>query len=127
MPMIPGVRFATDSCAVKYRGRKDVMLAAFDKGTQVAGVFTQSKTAAAPVYWCKRQAAKGRARALIVNAGNANAFPFAAGEASLYDRYVRRASFDYYPLPAAIVGPPTVCGCTAPWRVVVWVGAQCTP
>jgi hypothetical protein len=31
--------------------------------------------------------------------GNANAFPFAAGETSLYVRYARRTAFDYYPLP----------------------------
>ena len=79
MPIIPGVRLASASCGLKYKGRKDLFLAVLDKGTHVAGVFTQSKTAAAPVHWCKRQAGRGRARALIVNAGNANAFTGRSG------------------------------------------------
>ena len=83
MPIIPGVRLASASCGLKYMDRKDLFLAVFDKGTQVAGVFTQSKTAAAPVHWCKGQVSRGRARALIVNAGNANAFTGKEGEQSV--------------------------------------------
>jgi len=37
-------------------------------------VLTQSKTAAAPVDWCRAHLAHGMARALVVNSGNANAF-----------------------------------------------------
>ena len=114
MPMIPGVRFATDSCAVKYRGRKDVMLAAFDRGTQVAGVFTQSKTAAAPVYWCKRQVEKGRARALIVNAGNANAFTGNAGEKSVQRTVDKVASVLDVPKSQVFVASTGVIGETLP-------------
>ena len=83
IPAVPGVRIASASCGLRYKGRKDLFLAALVKGTQVAGVFTQSKTAAAPVHWCRKQAGRGRARALIVNAGNANAFTGLAGEKSL--------------------------------------------
>ncbi|MGH6832788.1 MAG: bifunctional glutamate N-acetyltransferase/amino-acid acetyltransferase ArgJ, partial [Methyloceanibacter sp.] len=43
-------------------------------GTTVAGVLTQSKTASAPVDWCRAHLAHGMARALVVNSGNANAF-----------------------------------------------------
>jgi glutamate N-acetyltransferase/amino-acid N-acetyltransferase len=46
----------------------------FDKGTSVAGVFTRSKCPSAPVDWCKAALASGKARALLVNSGNANAF-----------------------------------------------------
>ena len=46
----------------------------FDPGTTVAGVLTQSKTASAPVDWCRAHLAHGMARALVVNSGNANAF-----------------------------------------------------
>ena len=60
-------------------GRTDVMLALFDKGTTVAGVFTQSKCPSAPVDWCRAQMKAGKARALVVNSGNANAFTGKAG------------------------------------------------
>jgi glutamate N-acetyltransferase / amino-acid N-acetyltransferase len=83
IPPIAGVSLAAGSCGLRYQGRKDVLLAALDKGTQVAGVFTTSKTAAAPVHWCAKLAKAGRARALIVNAGNANAFTGLAGEKSV--------------------------------------------
>jgi len=83
IPAIPGVLLAARSCGLRYKERKDVLLASFEKGTQVAGVFTTSKTAAAPVHWDRRLAKAGRARALIVNAGNANAFTGLAGEKSV--------------------------------------------
>jgi glutamate N-acetyltransferase/amino-acid N-acetyltransferase len=51
----------------------------FAPGTQVAGVFTKSKTASAPVEWCQQQVRNGTARALVVNSGNANAFTGKAG------------------------------------------------
>ncbi len=74
IPPIDGVRFATGMAGIKYQGRADVMLALFDKGTKVAGVFTTSKCPSAPVDWCRARMKRGKARALIVNSGNANAF-----------------------------------------------------
>lgn len=56
------------------------MLAIFEPGTTVAGTLTKSKTASAPVLWCKRKLKAGKARALVVNAGNANAFTGQRGE-----------------------------------------------
>jgi glutamate N-acetyltransferase/amino-acid N-acetyltransferase len=50
------------------------MLALFEPGTTVAGVFTRSKCPSAPVEWCRDRLKPGRARALVVNSGNANAF-----------------------------------------------------
>jgi glutamate N-acetyltransferase/amino-acid N-acetyltransferase len=50
------------------------MLALLDRGTTVAGVFTRSKCPSAPVEWCRARLTAGRARALVVNSGNANAF-----------------------------------------------------
>ena len=52
----------------------DLLWAEFAPGTVVAGCFTTSATRAAPVRWCETALAGGRARALVVNAGNANAF-----------------------------------------------------
>lgn len=59
---------------IRYAGRKDLMLALFEPGTVVAGVFTKSKTASAPVDWCRAHVPGSAVRALVVNAGNANAF-----------------------------------------------------
>src|SRR6185436_3209725 len=52
LPPIAGVRFATAEAGIKYKNRTDVLLAAFDPGTSVAGVFTSSKCPSAPVDWC---------------------------------------------------------------------------
>ena len=74
MPEIAGVRLATGAAGIKYKGRTDVLLALFDKGTTVAGVLTRSKCPSAPVEWCRAKLKGGKARALVVNSGNANAF-----------------------------------------------------
>jgi glutamate N-acetyltransferase/amino-acid N-acetyltransferase len=68
------VRFATAEAGIKYRNRTDVLLAAFEEGTTVAGVFTSSKCPSAPVDWCRESLKSGVARGLLVNSGNANAF-----------------------------------------------------
>lgn len=71
---VGGMRLASVAAGIRYKGRDDVMLAVFDPGTRVAGVLTRSKTASAPVEWCRGNLPGCDARALIVNAGNANAF-----------------------------------------------------
>ena len=79
MPPIDGVRLATGAAGIKYQGRTDVLLALFDRGTTAAGVFTRSKCPSAPVEWCRKQIKRGKARALVVNSGNANAFTGKSG------------------------------------------------
>ncbi len=74
LPEIDGVRLATAAAGIRYVGRTDVLLAVLDKGTTAAGVFTRSKCPSAPVEWCRARLGRGRARALVVNSGNANAF-----------------------------------------------------
>src|SRR5215216_8109763 len=74
LPEIAGVKVATAQAGIRYANRADVLLAVFDKGTAAGGVFTRSKCPSAPVEWCRAQLAGGRARALVVNSGNANAF-----------------------------------------------------
>src|SRR5258708_18060843 len=74
MPVISGVKLATAAAGIRYKGRTDVLLAVMDKGTAVAGVFTKSKCSSAPVEWCRAKLKGGKARALVVNSGNANAF-----------------------------------------------------
>ena len=80
LPPLAGVRLSTGQAGVRYKDRTDVLLAVLAPNTQAAGVFTTSKTASAPVEWCKKQVtASGTARALVVNSGNANAFTGKAG------------------------------------------------
>ena len=74
MPAIEGVRIATAEAGIKYKNRTDLMVMVFDEGTEVAGVFTRSKCPSAPVDLCRAHLAGGKARALVVNSGNANAF-----------------------------------------------------
>src|SRR3989440_12975845 len=82
MPEIAGVRLATGAAGIKYQDRADVLLALFDKGTTVAGVLTRSKCPSAPVEWCRAKLKSGKARALVVNSGNANAFTGKTGRAA---------------------------------------------
>jgi glutamate N-acetyltransferase/amino-acid N-acetyltransferase len=79
LPPLAGVRLATGEAGVRYKDRTDVLVAVLAPGTQVAGVLTKSKTASAPVDWCRAQLKTGGARALVVNSGNANAFTGKAG------------------------------------------------
>ena len=74
MLAISGVRIATAKAGIKYKNRVDLMAMVFDEGTAVAGVFTRSKCPSAPVELCREHLSGGKARILVVNAGNANAF-----------------------------------------------------
>ncbi|AMM86126.1 bifunctional glutamate N-acetyltransferase/amino-acid acetyltransferase ArgJ [Martelella sp. AD-3] len=74
MPPIDGLRIATAAAGIKYKGRTDVMMMIFDETAAVAGLFTKSKCPSAPVDFCRANLAGGRARVLVVNSGNANAF-----------------------------------------------------
>jgi glutamate N-acetyltransferase/amino-acid N-acetyltransferase len=80
LPPLAGVRLATVAAGIRYAQRTDVLLAVLAPGTEVAGVFTKSKTASAPVVWCQDKLKGGKARALVVNSGNANAFTGKLGQ-----------------------------------------------
>ncbi len=82
LPPVEGVRLATAEAGIRYNNRTDVLLALFEKGAAVAGVFTRSKCPSAPVEWCRDKLKSGAARALIVNSGNANAFTGKSGRAA---------------------------------------------
>ena len=79
LPAVAGVKLATAQAGIRYAGRTDVLLALFEAGTTVAGVFTKSKCPSAPVEWCRAHLKAGKARALVVNSGNANAFTGKSG------------------------------------------------
>ena len=79
LPPLAGVRLGAASAGIRYQGRTDLVMATLPPGTAVAGVFTRSKCPGAPVDWCRAALAGGSARALVVNAGNANVFTGARG------------------------------------------------
>ena len=85
LPEIDGVRFSAIEAGVRYSGRVDVMLAELAPGTVIAGTFTRSKTRAAPILDCqvKLGGPSDAGAAIVVNAGNANAFTGADGIASV--------------------------------------------
>ncbi len=82
-PRVAGVRLAVAETGMRYAGRPDVLLAVLDPGSAIAGVFTRSQSRSAPVDWCAKNIRAGRARAILVNAGNANAFTGRRGAASV--------------------------------------------
>ncbi len=88
---IAGVRLASHACGIRYQGRDDLMVAELAPGTTVAGVFTRSLTASAPVLWCQKARKGGKARLVVVNSGNANAFNGVAGIKSV-ERTTQKAA-----------------------------------
>ena len=85
LPVISGVRFASVAAGVRYKDRKDVMLAEIAAGASIAGVFTRSSTRSAPVLDCQAKLGGDTASkaAILVNSGNSNAFTGSAGEKSV--------------------------------------------
>ncbi len=113
---IEGVRFATAEAGIRYKDRTDLMVAVLDEDTAAAGVLTQSKTASAPVLWCRKSLKKGRARVLVVNSGNANAFTGRRGEEAveLTAQFAAEAAgckpHDVYVSSTGVIGEPLDAG-----------------
>ncbi|HWI86081.1 MAG TPA: bifunctional glutamate N-acetyltransferase/amino-acid acetyltransferase ArgJ, partial [Sphingomonas sp.] len=83
LPPIAGARIAVTRAGYKAWERADLTYAALDEGTTIAGVTTNSKCPSPEVEWCRRALPLGRARALVVNAGNSNAFTGNRGRAAV--------------------------------------------
>ncbi len=79
LPPLAGVLLGAAAAGIRYKGRTDLVMAAFAPGTTVAGVFTRNRCPGAPVDWCREALTMGHARGLVVNAGNANVFTGEAG------------------------------------------------
>lgn len=74
LPPIPGVTLRIARARYKTWDRCDLTFVTLDPGTAVAGVLTQSRCPSPEVEWCRKVLPLGTARALVVNAGNSNAF-----------------------------------------------------
>ncbi len=84
LPVIAGLKAAIGRAGFYKHERPDLLLMLAAPGTQAAGVFTTNAVGSAPTDWCKRalDAGRGSSRGLMVNAGCANAFTGADGDAA---------------------------------------------
>ncbi len=81
LPRVAGVETRACACGARYEGRDDLLLVSCATGSVCAGVFTPSTAAAAPVLWSRRALEKTtQTRAILINAGQANALTGAEGE-----------------------------------------------
>ena len=76
---LAGVRLGAAEAGIRYRDRTDIVMMELAAGTTIAGVFTSNRCPGAPVDWCRSSVKGGRARAVVINAGNANVFTGRAG------------------------------------------------
>lgn len=112
LPAIPGVRIATACAGYKAWERDDLLLIAFDPGTKVAGVTTRSKCPSPEVETCRRHLPYGEARALLVNAGNSNAFTGEAGRQASAAQVAEAARLlccwprEVFPASTGVIGVP---------------------
>ncbi len=112
LPAIAGARIATARAGYKAWARDDLLLIAFDPGTTVAGLTTRSRCPSPEVETCRRHLPSGEARALVVNAGNSNAFTGAAGAAACAAQVAEVALLlacrpeAVYPASTGVIGVP---------------------
>jgi glutamate N-acetyltransferase/amino-acid N-acetyltransferase len=74
LPEIAGVTCRVARARYKEWDRCDLTFVTLSAGTTLAGVTTQSACCSTEVEMCREGIARGTARALVVNAGNSNAF-----------------------------------------------------
>ena len=74
LPEVAGITRRVAQARYKNWDRCDLTYIELVEGTAVAGVLTKSRCASPEVDWCRAALVMGRARALVVNAGNSNAF-----------------------------------------------------
>ncbi|TPG21459.1 bifunctional glutamate N-acetyltransferase/amino-acid acetyltransferase ArgJ [Sphingomonas koreensis] len=79
LPPIEGVSLRIARAQYKSWDRCDLTFITLDPNTVVAGVLTQSRCPSPEVEWCRKVLPLGTARALVVNAGNSNAFTGSRG------------------------------------------------
>lgn len=112
LPEIAGVTLRVARAQYKTWDRCDLTFVTLDAGTSVAGVLTQSRCPSPEVEWCRKALVLGRARALVVNAGNSNAFTGNRGRAAVEAIAARAAGHlgcepsDVYVASTGVIGVP---------------------
>jgi glutamate N-acetyltransferase/amino-acid N-acetyltransferase len=79
LPPLAGVVLGATAAGIRYQNRTDLVMIEVPEASTVAGVFTSNKCPGAPIDWCRESLKGGRARMVVVNAGNANVFTGRAG------------------------------------------------
>jgi len=111
-PAIDGVALHVARAAYKNWDRCDLTFVTLEPGTVVAGVLTQSKCPSPEVEWCRAALTLGQARALVVNAGNSNAFTGSRGRAAVEAIAARTAAYlgcqpsDVFVASTGVIGVP---------------------
>ena len=112
MPPIAGVTMRVARARYKTWDRCDLTFAELAPGTTVAGVLTQSRCPSPEVEWCRKALVLGQARALVVNAGNSNAFTGHRGRAAVEAIAARAAGHlgcqpsDVFVASTGVIGVP---------------------
>ena len=114
MPPIAGVTCRIAKAHYKNWDRCDLTFIALDEGTAVAGVLTQSKCPSSEVDWCRENLPQGKARALVVSAGNANAFTGRRGRAAVEAVTAKAAAYLGCPVGQVFVSSTGVIGVPLP-------------
>ncbi|AQR72728.1 bifunctional glutamate N-acetyltransferase/amino-acid acetyltransferase ArgJ [Sphingomonas sp. LM7] len=112
LPVIAGVTPRVARARYKAWDRCDLTFVTLDADTSVAGVLTNSKCPSPEVEWCRKALVLGRARALVVNAGNSNAFTGNRGRAAVEAIAARTAAHlgcepsDVFVASTGVIGVP---------------------
>ncbi len=101
LPPVEGVLISVAASQISRQDHPDMLVAALDSGTTIAGSVTRSQTPSAAVEWCLRNLPGGEARVIVVNSGNANAFTGRVGEAAV--SAIGSAAADLFDCPEATV------------------------
>ncbi|WP_336868443.1 bifunctional glutamate N-acetyltransferase/amino-acid acetyltransferase ArgJ [Sphingomonas sanguinis] len=112
LPAIDGVTLRVARAQYKKWDRTDLTFVTLPEGTSVAGVLTTSKCPSPEVEWCRQALVLGQARALVVNAGNSNAFTGHRGRAAVEAIAARAAASvgcqpsDIFVASTGVIGVP---------------------
>ena len=112
IPPIAGVTLHVARARYKTWDRCDLTFVTLAPGTSVAGVLTNSRCPSPEVEWCRRALTLGQARALVVNAGNSNAFTGTRGRQAVEAIAARTAGHlgcqpsDVFVASTGVIGVP---------------------
>ncbi|WP_443971051.1 bifunctional glutamate N-acetyltransferase/amino-acid acetyltransferase ArgJ [Sphingobium sp. CR28] len=132
LPPIAGVTPRVARAHYKTWDRCDLTYIEFAEGTTVAGVTTKSLCPSPEVEWCRAALPLGTARALMVNAGNSNAFTGRLGRDAVEANAARIAAHlscqpsDVFLASTGVIGVPLPIDKAAAGLDAAFVAAPCT-
>jgi glutamate N-acetyltransferase / amino-acid N-acetyltransferase len=121
LPPLAGVRLSATAAGIRYQGRTDVVMIEAAANSTVAGVFTSNKCPGAPVDWCRASLKGGKARMVVVNAGNANVFTGKAGRNACAATAAAAAKLAGCPAKQVLVASTGVIGEVLPHEKLIAV------